>query len=126
MFRREKIMICTHEDCEYEKRVWLPINTDASETLKHPFCKHCGAVRNLSRDRATDLGYFMNILSLMKRSNRKKIITDVQIRLISKELMGVDDFNDKYWMRRSIQEALFISAVNKYCKLSQNYIKSFL
>jgi len=119
-------MGCEHEDCEYEKRVWLPINGDVSETTKHPFCKHCGAVKNLSRDRAKDIGYFMNVLSSMKYSNRKKIITDVQIRLISKELMDVDDFNDKYWMRRSIQEALFISAVNKYCNLSQNYIESFL
>jgi len=63
----------------------------------------------------------------MKRLNRKeKLITDTQIRLISKELIDRENFEDKYWMRGSAQEEMFIKTVRKYCNLSEAYIKSFL
>lgn len=120
-------MKCIHEDCGYDKMVWLPINNEPADTLRHPYCKHCGAVRNLSRDRAVGTGYFMNALSSMKKLTRKeKLITDTQIRLIYKELIEINDFDDKYWMRGTIQEDLFIKTVKKYCNLSEAYIKSFL
>jgi len=120
-------MKCVHENCGYNERVWLPINNEPAGTLRHPYCKHCGVVKNLSSDRAVGIGYFMNALSSMKRLNRKeKLVTDTQIRLISKELMGIDDFEDKYWMRGTAQEDLFIKIVKKYCNLSEAYIKSFL
>ena len=120
-------MKCKHEDCGYDERVWLPINDGPADTVRHPYCKHCGVVRNLSRDRAVGTGYFMNALSSMKRLNRKeKLITDTQIRLISKELIDRENFEDKYWMRGSAQEEMFIKTVRKYCNLSEAYIKSFL
>lgn len=119
-------MKCKHEDCGYDKRVWLPINNEPADTARHPYCKRCGAVKNLSMDRAVGTGYFMNVLSSMKISNGKKILTNTQIRLISKELMGIDDFEDKYWIRGSAQEKSFIKTVKKYCNLSEVYIKSFL
>jgi hypothetical protein len=40
--------------------------------------------------------------------------------------MEMDDFEDKYWMKKSIQENIFIKTVKKYCNFSQNYIQSFL
>jgi hypothetical protein len=113
-----------HEDCGSNERVWLPINDESATVARHPYCKHCGVVRNLSRDRATGIGYFMNVLALMKRKG--KAVTNSQIRLISKELMEMDDFEDKYWMKKSIQENIFIKTVKKYCNFSQNYIQSFL
>jgi len=120
-------MKCVHEDCGYDERLWLPINDESAGTVRHPYCKHCGVVRNLSVDRAVGVGYFMNVLSSMKRLNRKeKLITDVQVRLISKELMGLEDFEDVYWVRGSSQEDLFIKTVRKYCNLSEAYIRSFL
>ena len=120
-------MKCEHEDCGHDERVWLPINNEPAGTLRHPYCKHCGVVKNLSSDRAVGIGYFMNALSSMKRLNRKeKLVTDTQIRLISKELMGIDDFEDKYWIRGSSQEDLFIKTVRKHCNLSESYIRSFL
>ena len=117
-------MKCDHEDCGSDKKVWLPINDESALMARHPYCKHCGAVRNLSGDRATGIGYFTNVLSSMKRKG--KIVTDSQIRLISKELIEMDDFEDKYWMRGSIQENLFIKTVKKYCNLSKACIRSFL
>lgn len=119
-------MNCTHEDCGYNERVWLPINDEPAEVAKHPYCKHCGAVKNLSNDRAIKIGYFMNALLAMSKLSREKVITDVQIRLVSKDLNNVDDFEDRYWMRRSIQENLFVKIVKRYSSLSEPYIKSFL
>lgn len=120
-------MKCVHEDCGHDERVWLPINDESADTVRHPYCKRCGAVRNLSGDRAVGTGYFMNVLSSMKRLNRKeKLVTDTQIRLISKELIDIDDFEDKYWMRGTAQEEMFVKVVKKYCNLSEGYIKSFL
>jgi hypothetical protein len=120
-------MKCVHEDCGYDEKVWLPINNGAADTVRHPYCKHCGAVKNLSRDRAVGTGYFMNVLSSMKKLNcGEKLITDAQIRLISKELMNMDNFDDRYWMRGTGQEEMFTKTVKKYCNLSAGYIKSFL
>jgi len=118
-------MACRHEDCRYDERGWLPIDSEVANTVRHPHCKHCGTVRNLFGDSAVGMGYFMNVLSSMKRRGGK-VIADSQIRLISKKLMSMDDFEDRYWMRRSIQEEVFINTVSKYCNFSQNYIKSFL
>ena len=115
-----------HQDCGYDERVWLPINDEPVDTVRHPYCKHCGVVRNLSGDRAVGIGYFMNVLSSMKISNKKKILTDSQIRLISKELTNMEDFEDKYWMRGDAQEELFVKTVRKYCNLSEFYIRSLL
>lgn len=119
-------MKCEHEDCGYDKRVWLQINDEPAKVAKHPYCKHCGVVKNLSEDRAVRIGYFMNVLSAMSKLSREKFITDSQIRLISKDLTDMDDFEDKYWMRRSIQEDLFVKIVKRYSSLSEQCIKSFL
>jgi len=120
-------MKCKHEDCGHDEMVWLPVNTEPADTARHPYCRHCGVVRNLSADRAVGIGYFINALSSMKKLTRKeKLITDAQVRLISKELMGLEDFEDVYWVRGSSQEDLFIKTVKKYCNLSEAYIKSFL
>jgi hypothetical protein len=124
---RVDLMKCEHEDCGYDERVWLPINDEPADIVRHPYCRHCGVVRNLSVDRAVGVGYFMNVLSSVKKLTRKeKLVTDTQIRLISKELMDMEDFEDKYWMNGSSQEDLFIKTVKKYCNLSESYIRSFL
>ena len=58
-----------------------------SKGLKpHPYCIHCGVVKNISPDRAKPLGYYVNELAKMP-------ITKLQMRLIIKELeaLGFDD-----------------------------------
>ena len=65
-------MKCVHENCGYNERVWLPINDEPANTIKHPYCKHCGVVRNLSNGRVVGTGYFMNTPSSMKKISRRK------------------------------------------------------
>lgn len=120
-------MKCEHKDCGKGTRVWLPIDEETAYTVRHPYCKYCGVVKNLSDDRPIGIGHFMNVLSSMKKAHRRnKLITDAQIRLIYKDLMNTHDFEDIYWMKKSIQKDLFIKTVKKYCSLPDVYIRSFL
>ncbi len=102
---------CRHESCGAAEKVWLPYEFDGrSKGLKpHPYCIHCGAVKNISPDRAKPLGYYVNELA-------KKPITKVQMRLIIKELEALG-FDDAYSMTMSAQEKVFISVLKKYCKI---------
>ena len=109
-----------HECCGSAEKVWLPYELDGrSRGLKpHSYCIHCGAVRNISADRAKPMGYYMNILARLG-------ITKVQIRLIAKELERVD-FDDAYSMTRSEQKEVFISEVKKHSKVRENRIRASL
>lgn len=105
---------CKHESCGAAEKVWLPYEFEGrSKGLKpHPYCIHCGVVKNISPDRAKPLGYYVNGLAKMP-------ITKVQMRLIIKELEA-QGFDDAYSMTKSVQEKVFISVVKKYCKVSEN------
>jgi len=109
-----KMIHCKHESCGAAEKVWLPYKFEGrSKGLKpHPYCIHCGVVKNISPDRAKPLGYYVNMLA-------KKPITKVQMRLIIKELEA-QGFDDAYSMTKSAQEEIFISVIRKYCKVSKN------
>lgn len=100
---------CKHESCGVAENIWLPHQYDGlSRGLKsHPYCIHCGVVKNISTDRAKPMGYYTNRLARMP-------ITKVQVRLIVKELESID-FDDHYFFTRSDQEKIFNRVVQKYC-----------
>lgn len=83
-------------------------------------------IKNLSYDKARGLVFFMNVLSEMRSFGKGKLFADVQIRLISKELQKLEDFEDKYCSTFANQKSIFIHVVIKYSNLSGNFIKSFL
>lgn len=114
---------CSHRSCGREKQVWLPVDDyyEADVNL-HPWCIHCGVVKNISDDRGYNLGYWMNILA--KIANRFSL-KQVQKRCIAKELASHDWFNDKYFIKSSTQEIIFKEIVKKYCKINVNSIDSF-
>jgi len=101
---------CKHESCGAGEKVWLPYEFEGrSRGLKpHPYCIHCGVVKNISPDRAKPLGYYVNELAKMP-------ITKVQMRLIIKELEALG-FDDTYSMTGSAQEEIFRRVILKYCK----------
>jgi len=109
-----------HECCGSAEKVWLPYEFEGrSRGLKpHSYCIHCGAVRNISADRAKPMGYYMNILARLG-------ITKVQIRLIAKELERVD-FDDAYSMTRSEQKEVFTRVVKEHSKVRENRIRASL
>ena len=53
-------------------------------------------------------------------------ITKVQIRLIAKELERIQDFDNVNSMTRSEQEEVFINAVKKHSKVTEDTIRTFL
>lgn len=107
---RGNMVRCKHESCGAAEKVWLPYEFEGTRRgLKpHPYCIHCGTVKNISSDKAKTMGHYTNMLARMP-------ITKVQLRLIIKELKNMD-FDDAYSMTKSEQEKVFSSVVRKYCK----------
>lgn len=114
-------MPCDHKLCGNIQKVWLPYEyRGRMKGLKsHPYCLKCGAIKNISSDRAKSLGYFMNILSNLP-------LTKVQTRLIAKEMEELGDFDDGFSISSFLQEQFFINIVKKYSSLSDNAIKGAL
>jgi len=75
---------CKHELSSSKE--WLP--SDNGILKLHPYCRICGVVKNVSADKGKKLGYFVNILSALKRDLEKRgyKISQTQIRLILNEL----------------------------------------
>ncbi|MBU3967236.1 MAG: hypothetical protein KKG76_07690 [Euryarchaeota archaeon] len=117
-------MKCEHKSCGNKEKVWLPFTSrEIEHGLKsHPYCVHCGAVKNISSDMPKRIGYYINIISHIRKNFR---ISDVQVRLIVNELI-TEDFEDPYWTTRSAQERMFLAALNKYCNLPENAVKPLL
>jgi hypothetical protein len=101
---------CNHKSCGATEKVWLPNESmgEGNVLKAHPYCIHCGIVKNISPDKAKPLGYYTNVLARMP-------ITKVQMRLIIKELDNMG-FDDTYSMTKSAQENVFVSVFQKYCK----------
>lgn len=115
---------CTHVSCGSNERVWFPfVSKGLSSGLKpHPYCIHCGQIKNISSDKAKNIGYFINILSDIEKNNKN--FTQVQKRLVIKELENIDDFKDVYSMTFSGQEMIFVQILKKYSNVSTDFILS--
>ncbi|MBU4076922.1 MAG: hypothetical protein KKI06_09490 [Euryarchaeota archaeon] len=111
-------MTCEHKICGTIQKVWLPYEFRGHlKGLKsHPYCINCGAIKNISSDRAKSIGYFMNILSRLP-------VTKVQTRLIAKDMEEFGDFEDGFSVSSFLQEHIFIGIVKKYSSLSENKIQ---
>ena len=118
-----------HECCGTAEKVWLPYEVDGrSRGLKpQSYCVHCGAVEKISskskNKKAKRMGYYTSILARLGITN-----LEVQIRLIAKELERIQDFDfdNVYSMTRKQQEKLFIDAVKKHSKMTEDTIRAFL
>lgn len=114
-------MPCDHKMCGNIQKIWLPyeVRGHMKGLKSHPYCLNCGAVKNISSDKAKPIGYFMNILTTFP-------ITKVQTRLIAKDLEEFGDFEDVFSISSFIQEQIFINIVKKYSNLSEYIIKGAL
>jgi hypothetical protein len=115
--------MCIHKECELENRIWIPIRIDeTSDIIPHPWCIHCGLVKNMSDDCPNNINYWLNKLTLIaKHFNLKQ----VQKRLISKELIAHEWFNDLYGISGSNQKKIFIMIVKKYSNICEKSIDFF-
>jgi len=115
---------CLHRSCGRDQRVWLPTSDYSGTDVElHPWCIHCGVVKNISDDRGHKLGYWMNILS--KIANRFSV-KQVQKHLIARELTSHEWLNDTYGITGFPQKELFKNIVKKYCNISEHSIDSFI
>jgi hypothetical protein len=118
-------MLCIHKESE---KIWLP-RLDNNILVPHPICSRCGFVKNVTSDKGRRLGYYINVLYGIKEGIEKKKIgklTEIQIRLISKELEKKDAFQDPYSIKGSAQDRLFVEAVKKYSCLAHSLVESFI
>ncbi len=108
------------------KKDWAKIQNGIIKL--HPYCNECGVFKNVSSDRGKKIGYFVNTLSKLKKilGNKGYRISDVQIRLILKELSEVEGFEDTWWITYSKQKEIFISIIRKYIKVSKEILESVL
>jgi hypothetical protein len=116
-------VLCSHEA---NKKDWTPMQNGIIKL--HPYCNKCGTVKNVSSDKGKKISYFVSSLSKLRGILEKKgyRISDVQIRLIIKELSEIDGFEDTWWITFSKQKEIFISVVKKYVKVSEEVIESIL
>jgi hypothetical protein len=118
-------MKCEHKSCGCKEKVWLPyISREVEYGLKsHPYCVHCGAIKNTSTDMPRRIGHYINILSKIRKIFR---ISDAQVRLIINELSSKEGFEDPYWTTGFAQEKMFLASLKKYCNIQETAIRSLL
>jgi hypothetical protein len=118
-------MLCIHKDSE---KTWLP-RLDNHILVPHPICSKCGFVKNVTRDKGRKMGYYINVLYRIKGGIEKKKVgklTEIQIRLISKELEKTEAFQDPYSIKGSTQDRLFVETVKKYTNLTHTLVELFI
>ncbi len=115
-----------HVHVSSRDRAWLPATNGL--LAPHPVCRECGAVKNISGDRARGMGYYANVLSEIKKhlESRGGKLSQAQIRLIMRELESSEYFNDTYTLLGSVQRSMFTRVVQKYTGLSRSFIEAFL
>ena len=114
---------CDHESCGREQYVWFPTNSSLhAEVRKHPWCKHCGVLKNISDDQPKKMGYWTNILARIRSEFQ---LTHVQTRLISVSLKNHDAFNDLYGNSFTSQKEVFSEMVTKYTKCSKKELEDW-
>jgi hypothetical protein len=115
-----------HQHRSAFERPWLP-SLDSGLLRPHPYCADCGAVKNVSSDKARGIGYYLNALAEMKRylEKRGSRLSSAQVRLISMEMEG-RGYADAYSTPGSSQRSAFVEIVRKYTSLSPSFIEGFL
>ena len=110
-----------HQSCGKEQRAWFPLPTGGM--APHPWCVRCGAVKNLTDDRAKKLGYWINIMAEISDYYK---ISKAQRRLAAMKLQSYDGFEDAYAMTGEAQRKIFVQIIKKYFNINENIIYSFI
>lgn len=107
---------CVHELCGKEEMAWLPVSELNNYSIeKHPWCIHCGLVKNISDDRPHKIGYWMNLLSYISKQYQ---LTQCQQRLVAKEIENSEFLDDTFGINGSCQKIIFKKIINKYVNIN--------
>jgi len=115
---------CQHQNCGGREKIWMPYSfRDRNRGLKpHPYCIHCGQVKNLSSERPRDVGYYLNLVASLGLRYK---IAKVQMRLIALE-MAREELADFYGMDRHQQEELFVNIVTRNLNVHERAVRALL
>ena len=117
-------MKCEHVSCGASEKIWLSYTYKGRERgLKpHSYCTKCGLVKSVSSEKTRRSGYYINLVSNLKKCYN---VTQIQMRMISKELEN-EITDDTYGLDRFMQDKLFIKIVKKYISLPEIYLLELL
>lgn len=114
---------CLHKSCGREERVWYLTDTNSySDVEQHPWCVHCGIIKNITDDRPHKIGYWMGKLGAIANYCS---IKQVNKRSIAKEIEKNEIFDDTYGTTGSTQKTIFKKTIRKYCTINPKIIDSF-
>ena len=127
--------VCEHDEVHRDKAIWVkPSRAERihSPTQKRTYCRKCGKIKYVGSAGARKLGYYINLLKEVQRKvdvlYRRKItkhrLTNVQLRLIIKELKTDDYFLDRFANNREAQYNLLKRSIMKYCSMPEEIIDS--
>ncbi len=105
-----------HHDCGPRERLWLPRDLRAEgSAARHPYCTHCGAVRDLALPRAKPLGYYLGGLARLKsyleHSALHPKLAQVQSHLMTSRLGTRPEFEDAYGTPGRAQLQAYVETV---------------
>lgn len=120
-------MGCIHKPVSHQDAVWLPPDDKSDSHIpaqRRIFCLGCGKVKYQGSDRAKKLGFFMNLISKINDQVAKeqrrgvkhiKPITEVQKRLMTREMESNEMFMDTWMSTRKHQMVLFRRILRRHC-----------
>ena len=126
---------CEHEESHSDHSIWVkpsPSERIHSPAQKRPYCKKCGRIKYMGSAPTKKMGFYINILKEVQRKidvmYRRKItkhrLTQVQMRLVLKELNADEDFNDRFSNNRYNQWDHFKTTLKKYCDIDEELLDS--
>ncbi|MFW3146661.1 MAG: hypothetical protein ACMUIE_07605 [Thermoplasmatota archaeon] len=125
---------CSHIMSHKDKSVWVkphPSEKIHAPSQKKSYCVICGKMKYQGSARAKKMGFYINLLKeiqrkaevLRRRGITKHKLTQVQIRLILKELQEDDFFTDHICTNRYDQWERFKQTLNRYCPLPEEAVE---
>ncbi len=118
------MVACNHHSCGSPEKIWVQYLYQGREMglRPHTYCQECGLIRSTSSDRPRGLGYYVNVISSLKKELK---LAQVQVRLLVKE-MERRNLDDDYGLDRYQQEKLFVEIVKSKLNVSERTITKFL
>lgn len=125
---------CDHDESHKDQAIW--VKPDVKERIHSPaqkrsYCRKCGKIKYIGSARARKMGFYVNLLKEIQRKSevlhRRGItrhrLTQVQIRLILKELNEDEFFLDTFCTHSYSQWDRFRETLRKYCPLPEEAIE---
>jgi hypothetical protein len=120
-------MGCIHKAVSHQDAVWLPPDDKSDHHIpaqRRIFCLGCGSIKYQGSDRAKKIGFFTNLISRIneqvEKEQRRGIkdlrpITEVQKRLMIREMESNDIFTDPWVSTRKLQLVVFRRMLSRHC-----------